>query len=590
MTWWHYLLLCNLYLILFFGFYALLLRRETFFQLNRAYLVGSALLSFLIPLIQSAWVRQWFITQKVHQTIYSAGPAVVIYQFKPVQSQQITLGEIMTWVYIGGIVILSLRLLWQLLILSRVVKRGTGIAAWSFFKKIKVDEQLPNRDVILAHEEVHARQWHSADVLLIETIMILNWFNPVVYWYRNAIKHIHEFIADETAVKAGASKAEYAMLLLNQTFDAPVHKLLNPFFSHSVLKQRIVMLQKNKSHYSALIKYGFSAPLFALMLALSSATINNSSIMKTVHTEAAQVLAKPAEQLVVQSIPPPPPPAKDSLAEQALPVIEQQNPALNNIETNAGQSATTTELAVPEANTSAGEADPHNELFTAVEVAPEFPGGMESFYTLLSKTIRYPAEARDHNVQGRVIVTFVVEKDGSLSDVKALRGPGSGLDEEAVRAVTASPKWVPGHQNGKSVRVQYTVPVLFTLQDVESPKKVVDTTKHVAKVSYTHLIYNIPATPEKKVDSGSVVGYGRSISQKFMNVTPKYYYVTLNAKTATNNQSSPVFLVDGKVVDNSLQHSLPPSDRILRINVVKHSSLAAVKNQSRDTIFVVTKK
>jgi protein TonB len=111
------------------------------------------------------------------------------------------------------------------------------------------------------------------------------------------------------------------------------------------------------------------------------------------------------------------------------------------------------------------EEAPSNEIFTSVEVTPEFPGGMDKFYAYLGKAIRYPAVARENNVSGRVIVTFVVERDGSLTDVKALRGPGSGLEEEAVRAVKSSPHWRPGKQNGRDVRVQYTVPVVFTLQD-----------------------------------------------------------------------------------------------------------------------------
>ncbi|GAB2696280.1 energy transducer TonB [Mucilaginibacter koreensis] len=110
------------------------------------------------------------------------------------------------------------------------------------------------------------------------------------------------------------------------------------------------------------------------------------------------------------------------------------------------------------------EADP-NEIFTAVEVQPEPAGGMESFYKYLGKAIHYPAVARENGVQGRVIVQFVVEKDGSLTDVKALRGPGSGLDEEAVRAVKSAPRWTPGRQNGKGVRVLFTVPVQFTMPD-----------------------------------------------------------------------------------------------------------------------------
>jgi periplasmic protein TonB len=107
-----------------------------------------------------------------------------------------------------------------------------------------------------------------------------------------------------------------------------------------------------------------------------------------------------------------------------------------------------------------------NEIFTSVEQLPEFPGGVEKFYAYLRKVLRYPAVAQENGVQGRVNVTFVVERDGSLTDVKAAgRALGSGLEEEAIRVLKSSPKWNPGKQNGRAVRVQYTVPVVFTLAD-----------------------------------------------------------------------------------------------------------------------------
>ncbi|SDQ01374.1 outer membrane transport energization protein TonB [Mucilaginibacter sp. OK268] len=108
------------------------------------------------------------------------------------------------------------------------------------------------------------------------------------------------------------------------------------------------------------------------------------------------------------------------------------------------------------------EADP-NQIFTSVEQVPEFPGGLEKFGAYLGKSIRYPAVARENGTQGRVICTFVVEKDGSLTDIKVTRGIGSGCDEEAVRVLKNSPHWKPGIQNGRPVRVQYSVPISFTL-------------------------------------------------------------------------------------------------------------------------------
>ena len=106
-----------------------------------------------------------------------------------------------------------------------------------------------------------------------------------------------------------------------------------------------------------------------------------------------------------------------------------------------------------------------NEIFTAVEHPAEFPGGIEKFYTYLQNTMKYPAVARENNVQGKVFLQFVVEKDGSLTDIKVVRGIGRGCDQEAMRVLKASPKWKPGEQNGRVVRSTYTVPINFTLAD-----------------------------------------------------------------------------------------------------------------------------
>jgi len=109
--------------------------------------------------------------------------------------------------------------------------------------------------------------------------------------------------------------------------------------------------------------------------------------------------------------------------------------------------------------------DDGNKIFTSVEQVPEFPGGLDKFAAYLGKSIRYPAVARENGTQGRVIVSFVCEKDGSLTDVKVARDIGDGCGDEAVRVIKASPKWKPGIQNGRPVRVAYSVPVAFTLAE-----------------------------------------------------------------------------------------------------------------------------
>ena len=443
MNWWHYLLLVNIYLVLFYSFYVLLLRRETFFQLNRVYIMSAALLSFCIPLIQSDWVKNLFITQKVQYTIY--GSPIMIYKFAPVAETQLTLGQVIIFIYLAGVVFLTARLIKQLIALKRVADQLESNEPYSFFRKINVGHDQPNREIITAHERVHANQWHSADVILLEVVMIINWFNPVVYLYRAAIKHIHEFIADRQALNSGADRSAYALLLLSQTFKAPVNQLVNPFFNHSLLKQRIMMLQKNRSHRVALIKYGLSAPLFILMLILSSATVNNSKTIKLLNKKARQVFLTPA------------------IAETGNINVHDKQPATHNTTTNKtpGKPASEKTIDLPPVTDTTKAKD--GPIFTSVEQVPEFPGGLQAFGIFLAKNIKYPESMRKNSVQGRVIVSFIVEKDGSLTDVKVVRGIGYGADEEAVRVIKMSPNWKPGIQNNKPVRVSYAVPISFAL-------------------------------------------------------------------------------------------------------------------------------
>ena len=534
MTWWHYLMLVNIYLLLFYGFYVLLLSRETFFQLNRIYLVSAALLSFFIPLIQSDWVKNLFITQQVKYNIY--GSPVMRYRFKPISGTPITIGRILVIIYLTGIIFLLVKLIWQLMALKKVINHPQSSTAYSFFKKIKLGNDLSNHKVIAAHEQVHASQWHSADVLIIETVKIINWFNPVVYLYRFAIKHIHEFIADRQALKSGTGKADYALILLSQTFNTPTHQLVNPFFNKSLLKQRIMMLQKSKSQKVALIKYFLSAPLFILMLILSSATINNSKTIRLINIKAQQVFLAPA---TVESI---------------------------GVKTS-GDHVNKTRV---KHTLSSGDTIPgHEELiFTSVEQVPEFPGGVEAFGDFLSKTIKYPVELRLNKIQGRVIVSFIVETDGSLSNFRVARGIGYGADEEAIRALALSPKWKPGIQNGHLVRVAYSVPIAFTLDDTKGGKFVETKTEAVNKNQES-----------KKISFGSM----RVLVTK----------TDTGAKTDVINikdpSLAPLYIVDGKEVTSLTL--INPND-IQSISVLKEASATALYGPkgANGVLLVVTKK
>jgi len=163
---------------------------------------------------------------------------------------------------------------------------------------------------------------------------------------------------------------------------------------------------------------------------------------------------------------PPPVVKPDVEVKEKPPTIEElkvADPGQKNLKGDK-DAAVTIDEPVGNSDAKVTEEDP-NKIFTAVEKEPGFPGGLAAFGKYLGKNIHYPAVARENNTQGRVIVTFVCERDGSLTDVKVVRGIGDGCDEEAIRVIKNSPKWTPGIQNGRPVRVQYSVPIAFTLSE-----------------------------------------------------------------------------------------------------------------------------
>lgn len=401
----------------------------------------------------------------------------MVYHFKPIEDQHITIGQVVLIIYAIGAFILVAKFIWQLLSLKKIIDRPETSGAFSFFRSIRLGANLDSKGVIAAHEEVHMRQWHSVDVLLMEAISIINWFNPVVYLYRLGIKHIHEFIADRQALKSGVDKTEYALLLLSQTFRAPAHQLVNPFFNHSLLKQRIIMLQKSRSQWAALLKYGLSAPLFILMLVLSAATISKSTTVTLINKKAEQVFLAPASSL------------SPVLKENSLTPTRANKPIIKGIPVRE----VTKLISKP-------DEDP---VFTTVEKEPTFKGGISEFYAFLSRNIKYPEAMLKRNVQGRVFISLTVEKDGSLTDIASVRDFGFGAAEEAIRVLKLSPKWEPGYQNGHSVRVRYTLPITFAIatatkdtvaesvvnrNQVESSNKPIYNTRDTTKKMGTTLI------------------------------------------------------------------------------------------------------
>ncbi len=623
MNWWHYLLLANLYLALFYGFYLLLLRKETYFMLNRIYLVSAAVLSFFIPMMQSEWVKNLFITQKVQQTIYYIDPGFV-YQVSPAESG-FTISQFFTVVYWLVSMLLLARLFYRFVKLKRYMQSEETGNAFSFFGNIKVDENLPQKEIIHQHELVHVIQLHSADVLLFEALTILNWFNPVIYFYRKSIKHNHEFIADRNAINFGVDKSDYALLLLSQTMNVQPNHLVNSFFNQSLLKQRIMMLQKNPSKRSALLKYGLSAPLFGLMLIFTSATVSEQKTIRKISDKISSdaTLTEVAHEISNQaSLPLPPAGLKIPITTvQKLKgkVVDVNGKPLSSVlifyakkstDFKTDQNGNFTVSNYKEGDLLNFELIGYNSMaksfinvkdklpivvlqpepnvekvihspvvfkktgndstisFAEVDKLPTFPGGQAGFGNFLSKTIRYPKVAKDNKMQGRVIVTFIVERDGKLNDIKVLHDIGGGCGPEAVRVLSESPNWNPGMQNGKPVRVSYTMPINFTL---EGDKKALTTPSIQGKVRFMNedSVIKRAKALNMNMDNMTMSGFGGKDSAR---QRPPADVVRIQSKIMGID---PTYLLDGKEIDKDVLAKINSND-IETIRVLKNSSATAL--------------
>ncbi len=179
-----------------------------------------------------------------------------------------------------------------------------------------------------------------------------------------------------------------------------------------------------------------------------------------------EVVDEPEEIVIQTDIqePPPPPPQEVPEVTTVINIVENDQKIENELVVDAGLNEDTRNIAIAPVIVEEEEEVKEEEIFTVVENEPEFPGGMEALYKYLAQNIKYPQLARENGITGKVYVTFVVEKDGSIANPKILRDIGGGCGAEAIRVVKAMPKWSPGKQRGKAVRVQFNLPVNFNLK------------------------------------------------------------------------------------------------------------------------------
>lgn len=444
-----YLLKVNIAIALFYGFYKLFFSKDTFLKIRRVYLLASLVLSFGYPFLS---IQNWLSHQPPVQNFiagYTQLPEIIVTPTGPVSI--FSVGNILLFVYLLVFTFLLVRVLFQLISILRMKFGGKcaliknvkvtlieqETTPFSFFGAIFLQPSLHTDEEIqqiLTHEMTHVRQLHSLDVLIFELLTTVFWFNPFVWLLKREVRQNLEFLADNQVLESGFDCKTYQYNLLQLAYQSPELKLANKF-NISPLKNRIIMMNKQKSQKAGLLKYLLIVPLALALVVSSNAETLISSAKKDLQQKEPKTEAKSANKLdglvVVGYAPtkptvspkpvPPPPPVP--------PVADKQN-------------------------------DP---VFQVVEKMPEFPGGQQAMFKYLAENVKYPKVAQEKGIQGRVICQFIVGKEGKVRDVKVIRSVDPELDAEAIRVIRVMPVWTPGEQRGKKVSVQFVLPISFKL-------------------------------------------------------------------------------------------------------------------------------
>lgn len=285
MNWFYYLLEANLYLILFYGFYRLFLHKETFYSVNRFYLLATSLLAFILPIMQVSYFKKPEVLEINYAPIQEIDQLNV--QFSKLQAPNesiFTLNNTLITIYSAVAILFLFKFIFSIYKIMRMQKgefkilengvklidlKGSKVA-FSFFNLLFLDPLLPEKCTILKHEFVHIKQKHSVDVMFFEILQIINWFNPITYFIKEDVKLIHEYLADEEITNYDVEKYDYALFLIKNSTGIQDLALTNQIFSSSILKRRISMLNQKKSAKWARLKLLFALPIIGGILCLST--------------------------------------------------------------------------------------------------------------------------------------------------------------------------------------------------------------------------------------------------------------------------------------------------------------------------------
>ena len=483
-----YLLEVFVFQAVFLGLYQLFLNKETFFNVNRLYLISTALLAFALPFMQfELFQNQLPIAQNINflpEVVVTAEQQTVA--IKPVARE--TDWSIYLLLYAAGVFFSTGMLFRKYQEVQRyfrfrqksdrrIINIPNSDAAFTFMGTIFLGKNiLPEAKAhILAHEEVHLKQHHGLDLFLFEILRVMFWFNPLIYIYQNKVAELHEYIADAQAMRKTEMKAYYNQLL-NTAFGTQHISFINTFFNHSLIKKRIVMLQK-QSKQRAGLKYLVLIPVIAGILTYVGCTDDNSlaenkaaltleeqvadleatlDAKEEISTEERELVSNLFNKANQKALPPPPPapPKPNNIALNEVPVGESIE-VIEVVETQSQKELTDVPFAV-------------------VEEVPVFPG-CESLQTneerkkCMSEQVSQLINANFNTKIGeelqlkgvqRIYTRFRINENGDIVDIES-RASAPELEKEAERVISLLPKITPGKHKGKNVGVLYSLPIVF---------------------------------------------------------------------------------------------------------------------------------
>lgn len=434
-----YILKASVCLALFYLCYRVGLSKETFHRFNRITLLSLIVFSFLLPLVEVT-VKG---VPEVSQPFFSLEESMQIVVMDSGHDSDETSVHfpwktLMLQVYLSGILFFLLRYGWsmgRMFCLLRTCRKEEWeggitlyvhrkkVAPFSWMKMMVISEEdlAKNGMVILAHERAHILNGHSWDLLLMQVCILLQWFNPTVWFLKQELQTVHEYEADKWVVGQGVDAKAYQLSIIESVVGTRLFSIANNF-NHTLLNKRIRMMNKVSSNRWACLKCLFVLPMTAL---------------------AVVAFARP-EAIPIQEVSFPK--SKEVIVSQNVP--EEKKPMLK------GKSMKQEEM--------------EEKVFMIVEELPQFPGGWGECIKIIQQNIQYPSDAVAENKEGLVLVTIIIRKDGSVANARIYKGVHPSLDREALRVVEHLPRCIAGKDKGENVNVYFTLPVRFKLKETSN--------------------------------------------------------------------------------------------------------------------------